>query len=387
MAAQVLDLELSDLPDSRSVLPHRAAFVVVRAHGHPVGTMRIACPDGSLTRDQILAGVEVDRALARRAAHWVALASLVPVVTPPPRHTWTVAVCTRDRPELLRRCLKSIHELDPAPTQVVVVDNAPSSDEAAWVAQEFDVDYVVEPVPGLNRARRRAMNTARGEIVLFTDDDVVVDRYWARSLVEAFEAPRVAAVTGLTMPLELENDTQETFERRGGFGRGFERRVVDLTNFAPIRAGSLGAGANMAFRRSLAVGLGVFDAELDRGTRAHTGGDNYAFYLLLRAGHQLVYTPDALAWHRHRSDHAALLDTLAGYSTGAYTWMLRALLEHRDRSALRAGVSWFRRHHVRRLVASLLRRQHSAPLDVSLAEVRGVVAAPMAYLRTRGDRS
>ena len=44
------------------------------------------------------------------------------------------------------------------------------------------VRYVCEPRPGLNWARNRAIAEARGEIIAYTDDDVVVDRGWVRAL-------------------------------------------------------------------------------------------------------------------------------------------------------------------------------------------------------------
>ena len=54
-------------------------------------------------------------------------------------------------------------------------------------------------------------------------------------------------------------------------------------------AGIVGAGANMAFRRSLLLELGLFEAELDCGTVTRTGGDAYAFYQVLVEGFQIVY--------------------------------------------------------------------------------------------------
>ena len=47
--------------------------------------------------------------------------------------------------------------------------------------------YVCEPRPGLNWARNRAISEARGEIIAFTDDDVVVDRQWVKALARVFK--------------------------------------------------------------------------------------------------------------------------------------------------------------------------------------------------------
>lgn len=84
--------------------------------------------------------------------------------------------------------------------------------------------YVCEPLPGLDNARNRAALTAHGEIVAYTDDDVVVDVNWVRGLAEVFVLDvDVTAVTGLVLPLELETESQALFEEYGGFSRGFNR--------------------------------------------------------------------------------------------------------------------------------------------------------------------
>lgn len=386
MGARVVDLELSALPGEVPLAPHIDAFALIRVHGRPVGTLRLRQDDQVLPRERVVSAVRADHGIARRAAEAALAERLAPgsSVPPAPTASWTVAVCTRDRPELLRRCLKSIQQLDPAPPQVVVVDNAPSGSATRQVVAAFEgVDYVLEPVPGLNRARRRATDTAAGEVVLFTDDDVVVDPLWARGLLEPFSIPRVGVTTGLTMPLELETDAQEYFEWRGGFGRGFVRREIDFMREAPANAGAYGAGASMAFRRDVIDEIGAFDVDLDCGTRSRTGGDTYALYLALRGGYRLVYNPDALAWHQHRSNMTALKQTLGGYGTGHVTWLLRAAVHHRDLGA--AGVLYrsMRWHYLADVVAALKRREGAPPLEMALAELRGALAGPAALLATR----
>ena len=139
----------------------------------------------------------------------------------------TVAVCTRDRTAQLAGCLDSLGRLDYPALDVLVVDNAPSDPATARLVGERypQVRYVCEPRPGLNWARNRAIAEARGEIIAYTDDDVVVDPGWVRALAHVFaQHPEVMAVTGLVVPYELETEAQMFFERYGGFGRGFERK-------------------------------------------------------------------------------------------------------------------------------------------------------------------
>src|SRR5438270_12782283 len=109
------------------------------------------------------------------------------------------------------------------------------------------------------------MLAARGEIVAFTDDDVVVDRYWLAELVRGFSmAADVVCVTGLVMPLELETQAQLWFEEFGDSTQRFTLRIFDLQEHHPNTplypyAGSFGSAANMAFRTAFLRSVGGFD--------------------------------------------------------------------------------------------------------------------------------
>ena len=70
---------------------------------------------------------------------------------PPPI---TVVVCTRERPDELRRALASLGEQTVRAFRVLVVDNAPRTDATRAVVDEFRdllaIEYATEPRPGLS---------------------------------------------------------------------------------------------------------------------------------------------------------------------------------------------------------------------------------------------
>lgn len=398
---RVIDVDLGGpLPAEWDAAGYDRALVLVRLHGRTLTAFTLACAEGVLAADAVRTAVAADPAARWGIADRGVRAWLLGPeadVPPGPMPSWTVVVCTRDRADDLRRCLRALVALQPPPGappgEIIVVDNAPSDDGAARVVAEYAGDgggpssltvrYLREDRPGLNWARARGARAAAGDVVAYTDDDVVVDPAWIARLLEPFADTRVAAVTGLTMPLEIETRAQWLFERYGGFGRGFARRVFDPEHFPPTAAGAAGAGANVAFRRSVLAAMRPFDVELDAGTVTLTGGDTYALYRLLAAGHHVVYTPDAVVWHRHRRDYAPLKRTLYGYSVGGFAYLTRCLVEHGDLSAMRTAVQWVRHDHLRLLARLVLRRRSALPRDLVLAYWRGILVGPWAYWRSR----
>jgi GT2 family glycosyltransferase len=386
---KVLELELSrGLPEALDAAGYGDALVLIRDHGRPAGLVRVACPEGRLTaaglREALQAAPEVVwRVTAAALERWLLRSQLA--AARPPAPSWSVIVCTRDRTEALRRCLRALAAARGTGGEILVVDNDPPTETTRdLVDREFpQVRYLREPRRGLNWARTAGARAATGDILLYTDDDVIVDAGWIAALVAAFESPRTAAATGLTLPYELETEAQAQFEQWGGHGRGFERRVFDDTVIPPAAAGLTGHGANMAFRREVLLREGLFETGMDVGTPTQSGGDAYALYRVLHGGYQIVYTPEAVVWHQHRRDAAGLRRMLYGYSVGVYAFLLRALLRHGDAEALWVGAQWFRKHHLKTLGRLLNRQPGALPASYLWAELRGALASPWAYWQAR----
>ncbi len=100
----------------------------------------------------------------------------------------SVVIATKDRAEYLARTLASLTGQIGAPSfEVVVVDNG-STDETKSVAEgdgSFPVRYVFEPQPNRGKARNRGVDAARGEYVLFCDDDVALPAAWIAAHTQA----------------------------------------------------------------------------------------------------------------------------------------------------------------------------------------------------------
>lgn len=247
----------------------------------------------------------------------------------------TVVVCTRDRPEGLRRTLTSLQCQSDSDFQILVVDNG--SGASRVIVEELSLprcDYTVEPVPGLSRARNRALSMVCTELVAWIDDDEVADVDWVRRIKEGFAHPAApAAVCGAMLPAELESEAQVRFEQYGGFnkGRGMCPEVLQMGTPSVVSPlyplPGVGSGGNMAFRTTVLRSVQGFDPCLGAGSRAQGGEDTRTLALLLLSGHTVLHWPPAVTWHTHRREMAALRRQFHGYSAGLsafYVSMIRS---------------------------------------------------------------
>jgi cellulose synthase/poly-beta-1,6-N-acetylglucosamine synthase-like glycosyltransferase len=397
-----------DHPDPAVRPAHPDARVLVCWLGEPVGLVEVTAPDTEIARATGEAAWRSLRAelTAAAARHGLpppgALADLVgaepaPVDPPPgsrPLVTVTVAGFRNVAPTV--DCVRRILLSSWTPLEVVVVDNDvdPAPLTAALQAAFGDderVRWVHEPRQGLSFARNAGLAAAKGEITVFTDDDVRVDRRWVERLVAAFDAADdVACVTGAILPSELETQSQLWLEEFGGFHKGFRRRIFNATSHRrdmplyPYNAGLFGSGANMAFRTEAIRSLGGFAVDLGAGTAAWGGEDLDVFQRTIAAGHTLVYEPTALMWHNHRRSYAALRRQMFHYGVGLSATVTKWMLDDRRTAAaivrrLPPGAQY--------LLSPRSKKNHGKsatfPPSLTRLELLGVIVGPVAYLRSR----
>ena len=300
----------------------------------------------------------------------------------------SVVICTRDRAETLRRCLASVQALDYPQFEVIVVDNASTTDATRALVQSLPgIRYVREDRPGLDWARNRGIAEARHDIVAYTDDDTQVDASWLRGFAAAFAEPGVQAVTGLVVPMALDTAARVYFEDvYGGMGRGFTQWVRPggkVSTRDKLWSSSCGVGANMAFRRRVFDRVGTFDTGLDVGTATRGGGDIEMFHRVMARGEGLAYAPDAFVWHEHRADYPALLRQLRDNGSGFAAYLMAAW---RNRTVPRRSIlafaakDWIWDWQVKRLLRPGRHRRDSV-----WAELGGLRASRRLYHQARAD--
>lgn len=256
----------------------------------------------------------------------------------------SVIICTRNRAGQLRRCLDLLLSQRWRPAEIIVIDNAPEDSSTEQLAAQYPaVTYHPEPRPGLDIARNTGARLARQPLVAYVDDDVLVHPEWTYRIWEVFQDPGIAAMTGLVIASSLDTESQLIFEKFWSFNRGYMDKLYD-TSFMHenLRGGppvwEIGAGANMAFRKTVLEKVGYFDERLDVGA-AGCSGDSEMWFRILSGGMRILYTPRAVVYHEHREELRALRKQLFFYMRG---FTAAALIQHMQNP--QAG---YRRHFYR----------------------------------------
>jgi GT2 family glycosyltransferase len=312
----------------------------------------------------------------------------------------TIIVASHNRVDSLERCLDSLLSLKYPNFEVIVVDSAPEDNANADLIRKsysgtrgshISVRYIREDYPGLAVARNRGLEEVKSPIVAFTDDDVIVDRFWLAEMVLGLSmANNAGCVTGMILPAELATPAQLWFEDHGGFNKGCEKRVYDLhqniTNnpLYPYNAGQFGSGASMAFRTAVLRDIGGFDPALGTGTHSLGGDDLATFYQLITSGYQLVYNPSAILHHWHHRDYEDLRRQTYGYGAGLTAFVTKTLLDRPQRLLEIAAKIPFGLHYLLN-PRSPKNRYKSAiyPQELASIEKLAMLSGPFAYLRSQ----
>jgi glycosyltransferase involved in cell wall biosynthesis len=184
--------------------------------------------------------------------------------------------------------------------EVLVVDSAPSR-PAVELAQAYQARYLVERVPGLSRARNRALKAATFETVLFFEDDGLPGEGWPDELLVELADSRVGLVIGSThLPTTTSEEVRAAYATAGFVPPQPQRRVLDQHMpewFAQANFGALGIGCTMAIRRNVIEHWSGFDERIGSGTILAGHEDHRAFSTLISLGWTVVYTPGAVIHH------------------------------------------------------------------------------------------
>ena len=217
----------------------------------------------------------------------------------------TVVVATRNRAPLLRETLDALvaQRWTDGRGEIIVADNASTDDtravvEAAASAPGPTIRYLHVKHPGKSHAVNAALAQARGDPLVFTDDDVVPEPEWLERMVQSFTDTGVEFAAGRILPRWETTPPAWLSPRLYGPlaipDNGLERRAIGAGGTADV----IPIGANMAVRRRVIERLGGLRADLGKLDGTFRTGEDHEFFLRMRrAGCLGIYEPTAVVHH------------------------------------------------------------------------------------------
>jgi glucosyl-dolichyl phosphate glucuronosyltransferase len=216
--------------------------------------------------------------------------------------TLSIVIGTKDRPASLERCLKSILRQTTPPDEVIIVDDG-TLDRSA-VLKSFEGTNVAARYfnkshdRGLTKSRNLGIRESHGDVVMFLDDDVVLDERYVQSVLDIYQrSPDVAAVGGRLLSGRLPL-LKRAFLRMFLLDAATEGRVlangvgVLVRHIREVTPVEWLSGCNMSFRR------GVFaEFMFDEAFGGNGWGDDRDFSYRVGTKYRMVATPDALVHH------------------------------------------------------------------------------------------
>ena len=215
----------------------------------------------------------------------------------------SIIVCTYNRAESLKDTLAALAALKAKPDfewEVLVVDNN-SRDHTRQVVEAAQHDwprlrYVFEPAQGLSHARNRGIAESTGEVILFTDDDVLPEPDWLDITHAGLDNYQADACGGYIAPIWETSPPAWLTERFYGF---LAVRTDRSDNYMITEPSQAPFGANMAFRKSVFDRVGLFDVRRGRQGKVLAGGEDIElFERILAADIRAVFLGQSRVHHK-----------------------------------------------------------------------------------------
>ena len=225
----------------------------------------------------------------------------------------SIIIPTFNRAISLQEMLVSVanQNYSSADYEVIVVDNA-STDETPEVCRGYkkkikNFKYMYERIPGLHAARHTGMRNAKGEILVYGDDDIKASSDWVRGILEVFREDSVVLAGGKILP-EFEVDPPEWFDQlwtKTSWGKTlYQYSLVDfgdrIAEVPPVYV----YGCNFSIRKQLLLDVGGFhpDSLPNHLLRYRGDGETSVSLKLQNLGHKAIYQPKAMVKHRIAAD-------------------------------------------------------------------------------------
>ncbi|WP_176505323.1 glycosyltransferase [Candidatus Methanoperedens sp. BLZ2] len=191
--------------------------------------------------------------------------------------------------------------------EILIVDNE-SMDKTVELIKKFQrnipqLKLFFEKRRSSYAARNMGVMNAKGEIIVFTDADCVVDKNWLINIVKSFSENSVGCVAGEILSAKWNNIVEEYYAKKDIMS---QKNTLN-SEFLPYPM-----TANVAYRKEIFNKIGYFDEELISG-----GDADFAWRMQLETEYKIVYDQNAIVIHKHRSNMKSLFKQQFSYGYGS----------------------------------------------------------------------
>ena len=220
----------------------------------------------------------------------------------------SVIIPTRNRSSLLEKAIKSLTRQTYLSEnfEIIIVDNG-STDETKSVVESYKHDlpnliYLYEPKPGLHVGRHAGLAIAKGEILVYGDDDIEAFPTWLEGVAESFQDPAVVLVGGNVLP-QFESAPPEWIEQlwqETPWGKAIgEYSLIDFGSDRKEILPNYVYGCNFSIQKSILLEVGGFHPDsMPKDLLKYRGDGESAVSDAIRTKkYKVIFNPKASVYH------------------------------------------------------------------------------------------
>ncbi len=232
----------------------------------------------------------------------------------------SIAICTYNRPELLKLCLEAVYPQLSEDSEILVIDNGSQSVEQICRTFE-DVRYVREESTGLSHARNRAIHEAEGDFILYLDDDALADSKLVQIALESCDKYEVFG--GVYIPWYH-------FGQPRWYKSEYASNRMPYNSSTSLSKGEYLSGGIFAVKKELLIKFQGFNPDLGMiGNKVGYGEESDLQDRMRSKGIELYYIPNLVIKH-----------VVATYKLKV-SWFLHASFQRgKDEAKYMAGNKW-----------------------------------------------
>ena len=220
----------------------------------------------------------------------------------------STVIITKDRPEMLHRCLNSFTIQTEMPYEIIIVDSSAGSATKETVASfngKLPIHYLYQPQKGYSIARNTGINYAGGDIIAFTDDDCIVDQNWVANILHAHNKfTHAAGIGGKINSPKNANCIMRLAEWRNSISFDNFIKKNDFYNIYNI---------NCSYKKEYLDKVGQFDEAIIK-----EGEDTDLNWRLCQKGYKVMYLPEIQVIHFQRSTFKSFMKQRFAYIKASY---------------------------------------------------------------------